>query len=182
VDLRATFALDAAAIRLMRYLNSAAFGFANEMHSVRHAMAILGEREVRRWLRLVATLGAGQGKTSELVLSALVRARFCEPVSPKIPHGDSDLFLMGMLSMMDVILEIPMSQVLDNVPIDKESKAVRFGGASRLRPFYQLILAQESGEWKTASELAAQLHLAESDGAECYWQAMQWAWQVSSGI
>ena len=165
----------------MRYLNSAAFGFANEIHAVRHALAILGESEVRRWIRLVATLGAGQGKTADLVLSAMVRARFCELVSPKIPHGESELFLMGMLSMMDVILEIPMSQVLDNVPIDQESKAVLLGGASRLRPFYPLMLAQESGEWKTASELAAQLQLAESEVAECYWQAMHWARQVSSG-
>jgi c-di-GMP-related signal transduction protein len=167
--------------RLLRYLNSAAFGFANEIHSVRHALAILGEREVRRWIRLVATLGAGQGKSSELVLSALVRARFSELLSPKIPHGDSDLFLMGLLSLMDVILEIPMSQVLDNVPIDQETKSVLLGGASRLRPFYQLMLAQESGEWKTASELTAQLRLSESEVAECHWQAMQWARQVSAG-
>jgi len=167
--------------RLLRYLNSAAFGFANEIHSVRHALAILGEREVRRWIRLVATLGAGQGKSSELVLSAMVRARFCEVLSPKIPHGDSDLFLMGLLSLMDAILELPMSQVLDNIPIDQETKAVLLGGSSRLRPFYQLMLAQESGEWKTASELTAQLHLNEADVAECYWQAMQWAWQMSAG-
>jgi len=167
--------------RLLRYLNSAAFGFANEIHSVRHALAILGEREVRRWIRLVATLGAGQGKTSELVLSALVRARFCELLSPRIPHGDSDLFLMGMLSMMDSILEIPMSQVLDNVPIDQETKSVLLGGASRLRPFYQLMLAQESGEWKAVSDLTTQLHLSESDVAECYWQAMQWGRDVSAG-
>ncbi|MGD0513974.1 MAG: HDOD domain-containing protein [Terriglobales bacterium] len=167
--------------RLLRYLNSAAFGFATEIHSVRHALAILGEREVRRWIRLVATLGAGQGKSSELVLSAMVRARFCELLSPKIPHGDSDLFLMGLLSMMDVILEIPMSQVLDNIPIDQETKAVLLGGASRLRLFYQLMLAQESGEWKTAADLTTQLHLTESDVAEAHWQAMQWAREVSSG-
>ena len=70
--------------RLLRYLNSAVFGFANEIHSVRHALSMLGEREVRRWVRLVATLAAGSGKSSELVLSALVRARFCELLSPKI--------------------------------------------------------------------------------------------------
>ena len=127
--------------RLLRYLNSAAFGFATEIHSVRHALAILGEREVRRWIRLVATLGAGQGKTSELVLSAMVRARFCELLSPKIPHGDSDLFLMGLLSLMDAILEIPMAQVLDNIPIDQETKAALLGEGSRLGPFYQLMLA-----------------------------------------
>jgi EAL and modified HD-GYP domain-containing signal transduction protein len=60
--------------RLLRYLNSAAFGFANEIRFVRHALSILGEREVRRWIRLVATLGAGQGKTSELALLSTMSA------------------------------------------------------------------------------------------------------------
>ncbi|MGA9387093.1 MAG: HDOD domain-containing protein [Candidatus Sulfotelmatobacter sp.] len=167
--------------RLLRYLNSAAFGFASEIHSVRHALSILGEREVRRWIRLVASLGAGQDKSSDLVLAALVRARFCELLSPKIQHGDSDLFLMGMLSLMDTILEIPMRQVLDNVPIDQECKAVLLGATSRLRPFYQLMLAQESGEWAAVRELSTQIQLSEGDVSAAYWQAMQWARQVSSG-
>ena len=167
--------------RLLCYLNSAAFGFAAEIHTVRHALAILGEREVRRWIRLVATLGAGQGKSSDLVLAALVRARFCELLSPRIQRADSDLFLMGMLSLMDTILEIPMRQVLDHVPIDQDSKAALLGGASTLQPFYQLMLAQESGDWLAVKQLAVQLHLTESDIADSYWQAMQWARQVSAG-
>ena len=167
--------------RLLCYLNSAVFGFAAEIHTVRHALAILGEREVRRWIRLVATLGAGQGKASDLVLAALVRARFCELLSAKVQRGDSDLFLMGMLSLMDTILEIPMRQVLDNVPVDRESKAVLLGEVSTLRPFYQLMLAQEAGDWKTASVLSSQLHLSEADVANAYWEAMQWARQVSAG-
>jgi hypothetical protein len=88
----------------------------------------------------VATLGAGQGKTADLVLSAMVRARFCELVSPKIPYGESELFLMGMLSMMDVILEIPMSQVLDNVPIDQEQ-----GSAARRRQPSAPVLSTHGG-------------------------------------
>ena len=171
--------------RLLRYLNSPAFGFGAEIHSVRHALSILGEKEVRRWIRLVASLGAGQGKSSDLVLAALVRARFCELLSPKVQqkvqHGDSDLFLMGMLSLMDTILEIPMHQVLDNIPIDQECKAVLLGMTGRLQPFYQLMLAQESGEWTAIKKLTPELHLSESDVATAYWQAMQWARQVSAG-
>jgi len=62
--------------RLLQYLDSAAVGVRNEVHSVRHAIALLGEREVRRWLPLIATLTVGQNKSSELVNSAMVRARF----------------------------------------------------------------------------------------------------------
>jgi EAL and modified HD-GYP domain-containing signal transduction protein len=167
--------------RLLRYLNSAFFGFSNEIHSVRHALSMLGERETRRWIRLVATLGAGQGKSSELVTSALVRARFCEVLSPRIQHGGSDLFLMGLLSLMDTILEIPMSELLDKVPLDQETKAVLLGGASRLRPLYQLMLARECGEWQSSAELSRLLHISESEVAEAYWQAMEWAREVSGG-
>jgi c-di-GMP-related signal transduction protein len=166
--------------RLLRYLNSAMFTFSSEIHSVRHALSILGEREVRRWIRLVATLGAGQHRSSELVNSALTRAHFCELLSPKINHGDSDLFLMGLLSLMDAILETPMPRILENVPLDRETTAVLLGDASRLSPVYRLMLAQESGEWQNASKLAHELHLSESEVAECYWQAVQWARQVSA--
>ena len=115
------------------------------------------------------------------MLAALVRARFCELLSPKINHGDSDLFLMGLLSLMDTMLEVPMHQVLDNVHIDQESKVVLLGGVGRLRPFYQLMLAQEAGDWKSVSELTRQLHLDESDVATFYLQAMQWAREVTAG-
>lgn len=165
--------------RLLRYLNSPIFGFGNEIHSVRHALAILGEREVRRWVRLVATLGAGQNKSSELVLGALVRARFCELLASKISRAQSDLFLMGLLSLMDAILEIPMVRVLENVPVDHEIKAVLLGGDSSLRKLYQLMLAQESGEWQASSDLVRQLGLGDEEVADKYWEAVQWAQQVT---
>jgi c-di-GMP-related signal transduction protein len=165
--------------RLLRYLNSAAFSFQSEIHSVRHALSLMGERETRRWVRLVATLGAAQQKSDELVVMALVRARFCELLSPKIQHGDSDLFLLGLLSLIDVMLEVPMSQVLEKVAVDQETKSVLLGGASRLRPLYQLMLARESGAWENSTELARQLQLKESTVAEAYWNAMQWARQVT---
>jgi c-di-GMP-related signal transduction protein len=167
--------------RLLRYMNSAAFGFRNEIHSVRHALSILGEREVRRWVRLIAAVGAGQDKPSDLVLAALVRGQFGELLAPRVPHGESDLFLLGLLSLIDAMLEIPMSAVLDKVPLDKETKAVLLGQPSLLRPVFQLMLAHESGEWEAALQLAASLHLEPDEVAGLYWQAQQWARAVSTG-
>jgi EAL and modified HD-GYP domain-containing signal transduction protein len=166
--------------RLLRYLNSAMFGFNSEIHSVRHALSMLGERDARRWVWLVAAVGAGQESTSDLVLSALVRARFGELLAPQVAHGDSDLFLLGLLSLIDAMLEMPMEEVLERIPLDHATKAVLLGQASLLRPVYQLMLAQESGEWVASAELSRSLHLGADDVAGFYWQAQQWAREVSN--
>ncbi len=137
--------------RLLRYLHSAVFGFRKEIHSVRHALSLLGERDVRRWVRLVAAVGAGDQKASDLVLSALVRAKFGELLTPRVPHGESDLFLMGRLSLIDVMLEVPMEAALEKIPLDSATKAVLLGQPSLLRPVFQLMLAHECGEWEAAA-------------------------------
>jgi c-di-GMP-related signal transduction protein len=167
--------------RLLRYLNSPAFGLKSEIHSVRHALSMLGEREVRRWVRLVAAVGAGQEKPSDLVLSALVRGRFGELLQPLVPHGESDLFLLGLLSLIDAMLEMSMADILEKVPLDRETKAVLLGQPSVLRPVYQLMLTHESGEWEAAAQLSGNLHLDSEEVASYYWRAQQWAREVSAG-
>jgi EAL and modified HD-GYP domain-containing signal transduction protein len=167
--------------RLLRYLNSPLFGFSLEIKTIRHAMAILGERELRRWIRLIVAVSAAENKCSELILTGLARARFCELLSSKV-KSESDLFLMGLLSIMDAILEVQMDIVLEQLPVDKEIKAALLGQASALRPLYQLMLAQESGEWEQSSLLARQLHLSDNEVAKQYWQSLQWAQQSMSGM
>lgn len=167
--------------RLLRYLNSPVFGFSAQIKSIRHALAILGEREVRRWLRLVVTLSASQNKPSDLVLSALVRARFGELLAPKVKHGESDLFLVGLLSLMDAILEVRMGLVLEGISLDQEARAVLLGEESILSGFYRLMLAQEAGDWQAVTATNAELHLADSFVSECHWKAMQWAREMVGG-
>ena len=116
-----------------------------------------------------------------MVITALVRARFCELLSPKIHHGDSDLFLMGLLSLMDSILEIPIADVVSKIALDQETGRFCWAGPAGCGRLYQLMLAQESGEWEQAGALAQTLCLQESDAAEAYWQAMEWAREVSKG-
>jgi len=167
--------------RLLRYLNSPVFGFSLEIKSVRHAMAILGERELRRWIRLVVTVGAAEQRCSELILMALTRARFCELLSERL-KSNHDLFLMGLLSVMDAILEIDMSTLLEQVPVDSAIKGALLGQESSLRPLYRLMLAQESGEWANSAELAQQLILPDEDVASAYWLALTWAQEVTGSL
>ncbi|HZQ97069.1 MAG TPA: HDOD domain-containing protein [Candidatus Sulfotelmatobacter sp.] len=165
--------------RLLRYLNSTAFAFRNEIHSVRHALTILGERDLCRWVRLVAAVGAGQDKTSDLVLSALVRGRFGELLAPRVPHGESDLFLLGLLSLMDAMLEIPMEEVLRRISLDHATHAVLLGQPSLLSAVFQLMLAEERGDWEAAEKLSHSLNLDPQVIAGYYWEAQQWARELA---
>jgi c-di-GMP-related signal transduction protein len=166
--------------RLLRYLNSPLFGFALEIKSIRHAIAVLGERELRRWIRLVVAVGVAEQKCSELVLMGLARARFCELLSHRL-QSNTDLFLLGLLSIMDAILEVSMEALLEQLPVDHETKTALLGQKSSLRPLYQLMLAQESGEWAQSSALAKDLKLSDDDVALTWWQAMQWAQEATGG-
>ena len=86
---------------------------------------------------------------------------------------------LKLLSLMDAILELPMSDMLEKVSLDQETKKVLLGGDSYLRPLYQLMLAQESGDWQASGELARSMKLPESEVAESYWNSMQWAKEMS---
>jgi EAL and modified HD-GYP domain-containing signal transduction protein len=166
--------------RLLRYLNSPVFGMALEITSIRHAMAILGEREMRRWIRLVVTVGAAEQSCSELILMGLARARFCELLSDRV-QSSGDLFLMGLLSVMDAILEVSMEVLLQQVPVERETKTALLGQKSKLQPLYQLMMAHESGKWAESTVFAKQLNLSDEDVSTRWWEALQWAQEATSG-
>jgi EAL and modified HD-GYP domain-containing signal transduction protein len=102
-------------------------------------------------------------------------------LSPRVEHGESDLFLLGLLSLIDAMLEMPMADVLERIPLDQATKAVLLGQPSVLGPVFQLMLAHEGGKWEAAAELSRSLSVDSEDVAGYYWQAQQWAREVSSG-
>ena len=69
----------------------------------------------------------GQEKCSDLVLASLVRAHFCQLIAPKVNHGSCDLFLIGMFSLMDAILEVPMGVVIEGLAFDAETRTELLG-------------------------------------------------------
>ena len=161
--------------RLLRYLNSSAFFFTAEIRSVRHALMVLGEKQIRKWVALVVTLHAGAAASTELIRTALTRARFCESLAPHGAGGSEDLFFLGLMSLLDVILEVPLAELLERVPISQEIKAALLGEPSPLAPSFELALAEETGSWTRCAELAQQMQLDEAAVSASYWRAVAWA-------
>ena len=170
--------------RLLRYLNSPLLGLSSPVVSVRNALTLLGQDETVRWIRMATTMIMGQEKTSDLVLSSLVRARFCELLAPKVKQDDSELFLMGILSLIDSLLALPIGVVLEELCLDPNVKAqllcAKTGEKTPLSPIYDLMLAREAGDWEQVTRLGKQLNLSLSCIAETSNQAMRWAHEITS--
>jgi c-di-GMP phosphodiesterase len=135
-----------------------------------------------RWCRLTGMLELSQNRPSDLALAALIRARFGELIGKEARHGDTDLFQVGLLSVMDAILEIPMRDVLEGLPLDPESKTLLLENKGPLLPIYNLILAVEAGVWPAIVSLCKQLRLEEELIAQCHWNAMEWAQSIVGDV
>jgi len=167
--------------RLLRYLNSPALGLRSEVTSIRHAMTMLGENEFRRWVSIFAVIAMSSGKPPELIHTALTRAYFCEDFStPAGLRGKSDLmFLMGLLSVADALLDKPIKDVLQSLPIDSEVKAALCGGENRYRDLFEVLLALERAEWPRLATFTERLGCPEDNVPDSYQSALQKASAVS---
>ena len=164
--------------RLLRYINSALFGLRGEVKNIGQALTILGENQIRRWCRLSGMLELSRNRPSDLALASLVRAKFAETIATRANCGGSDLFQVGLLSLMDAILEIRMREVLEGLPIDASSRTVLLEDAGPLSPLFDLMLAVEAGVWPRIAALSTQLGIDQQFVAQSQWSAMEWAHSI----
>jgi c-di-GMP-related signal transduction protein len=161
--------------RLLRYLNSPLLGLCSEVHSVSHALALLGEREFRRWVSIFAVVALAGGKPPELIRTALTRAYFCEEFShaARMDNEQSNLFLMGLLSITDALLDQPIADVLRSLPVAQEVKIALTGGENRFHDVYELLLALERAEWPRLSACVDRLDVPEEAVPDAFQSALQ---------
>lgn len=166
--------------RLLRFINSAVFGLRGEVRTIRQAFTLMGDNELRRWCRLAGMFEMAQGRPGELLVSTLVRARLAELLGAQVEHGRADMFLMGLLSMMDSILEIPMSVVIEGLALDEASTVALLDHKGRLGKVCELIEALEIGTWNVVVERCRELSVNEAFAAESYSNAMAWAQSLAA--
>lgn len=161
--------------RVLRLANSALYGISSEIASVRGALLMVGDDAVRRMVTVaIASVLAGPS-TTPILSMALVRARFCELLAPSIGANPAELYLLGILSLLDVLLAAPIDSILEVLPLSLEMKAALSGKpSSRLCPLH-LIRCLESCDWSQCEAIVRSAGLSEEAVSALYLEATQWA-------
>lgn len=161
--------------RVLRLANSALHGLSREITSVRSALLMVGDDAVRRMVSVaVASVLAG-GVATPVLSMTLVRARFCELLAPAIGAPPAELYLLGMLSLLDVLLSTSIDRILEALPVAVEMKAALGGKPGPFFRVLELVHRLESCAWKECEDLLAFAGLSESAVSALYLEAVQWA-------
>jgi c-di-GMP phosphodiesterase len=161
--------------RLLRLANSALWGIRNDVTSVHDALMLVGEERFRILVSVAASCVLGQDQPPALISLSLERARFCELVAPLVGENPTEQFMLGLLSLMDAMLETPMDSIAKSLPLRAKAKAALMGATNPVSVPLCLIRSFESGAWGTCSGTANDLGVSEETLARLYMEAVKWA-------
>lgn len=150
--------------RLLTYLNSASFNLANRVNSISQAIGLLGWRRVRTWLRVVLLSDISQtAAQADLLRLASQRARFLEVITTRYAYWGFDpesMHLLGLFSLLDAMMGMPMPEVVGYLPLDSNLKAALCGEPdSEYLPLLQLVRDLEDARWAEVDAAARRLNL-----------------------
>ena len=167
--------------RVLRCINSAAFGVRREIHSIRQALVLLGLDQVRKWASVWALAGLNGGSSAELVTIAILRARSCELVATDALGADdaSEFFLLGLCSLLDAMLGQPMATAVAELPLSDNVRKALLGEQNTARHMLDAVIAHERGEWDEAARIAATVSISADRIPIAYAEALKWARELT---
>lgn len=148
----------------------------SHIRSIAQATALLGQKELRRWLNTTLFNGLATGKPNEIARLSLVRARFAENLAPVFDYAmrKDELFLMGLFSLINLILDMPMEEALNELGVSNEIKNALVNDDGIFAPQLEFLLSYEAGDWQEVSRLMVLHDIEMHDVYEAYVEALKW--------
>jgi len=164
-------------VKLLRYINSAYIGLRGNIGSIRQAVMMLGSRGVSRWALLVALTG-GPNAPRELSVMGLTRARMCELLGADLRDvGGDQLFTVGLLSVADALLEVPLETIVEELPLAHEVSAALIRRDGPAGAILKAVVSYEQGDFDVATIQSQTPRIASS-----YRDALGWAVETVSSL
>ncbi len=168
-ELETRIALDVGlSVRLLKYINSAYFGLRQPVRSIAHALALLGIDRLRPWAAM--TLFASvEDKPTELTITALARARFCELVAEQRGLSDtSESFMVGLFTVLDALFDLPIDEAVASLPLAQEARDALVQHAGPLGDALECLIALETADFARAEAILP-------TAGSLYMSAISWA-------
>jgi EAL and modified HD-GYP domain-containing signal transduction protein len=162
---------------LLRFINSSGFGLSCEITSFRHAVMILGFKKLFRWAAMLLTTSRADNASPAIGTAAVVRGRLMELLAAELllPEECDNAFVVGMFSMLDTMLGIPMEEALDSLALPEPVVDALLYGTGVFAPFLALTKACESGDDSMFAQHADSLNLTSRQVNLAHLQALTWA-------
>lgn len=178
-ELEAQFKLDAGlTLKLLRFINSPGVGLRYPIRSLNHVLLMLGHDQLYRWLTLLLFNHNGaEGRNQALLRNALVRARFAEILGESHVPADlrGGLFITGVLSTIDALLNLPMDKALAELKLAPPTVDALLRHEGPYAPFLSLAIACEEGNIQDIIAASAQLGIAPEEVNIAHINALIWS-------
>lgn len=162
--------------KLLRLVNS--FSLNSQVSSIRHALAILGVKEIEKWLNFIMISDFVADGADEVVRLSIIRSRFAELIAEHSnqPQMKYQASLVGLFSMIDVVMGKPFDKIFKEIPMSQHVKdAITNKPTSPLYDMFQVVLSYEKADWDTLDNYTSKLLLNSSEIPDLYFESVSWA-------
>lgn len=171
-------------ISLLKFINSGAVGLKCKVDSINSAVAILGQNEVRRWATVAISISLAEDRPGEITRISLVRAKFAENLAGSFELGvfQNSLFITGLFSLLDVILQKPMAEAINEVAVDDRVRRTLVDKDGDLIPVMDLIYCYERADWDDANKIMIRNNVTVEAVSGAFVDALVWYDQLLTTI
>lgn len=163
--------------KILKVVNSAAFNTPKKIVSLSHAISLLGVKQIKRWVIIFMTAG-NPSVSGDLVNSMLIRARMCELLSEIAEQQDPiSYFMMGLLSQLDALLDIEMSELLAQMPLTDEITTAILNHQGKMGEILNDVKCFQRGDFKSIRG-----NIGDAFYKMAYRHSIKWAEQVMAAI
>jgi EAL and modified HD-GYP domain-containing signal transduction protein len=172
-------------VRLLRYVNSPGMGLLNKIGGIEQALMVMGQDKLYRWLTLILFTGGQAQELDQAVLeNALVRGRVAEQLAGRalFAKARDEIFVAGLFSLLDVVMHMPMDQVLKQISLPAEITEAIISQRGPYAPYLALAIACERDDQSSIETLAGQIGREVADINGVHMDALLWAQQLSDDV
>lgn len=161
---------------ILKMVNSVYFALRQRTSSIKQAIMTLGLGQLKQWVYLLSFKQEESARNEELLKVSFLRANFCSELAKSIkalPISRSEAYLMGMFSTLGYLVEAPLEEALQEIPVSEEIKSALLGGEGICGKLFSLILSYEKADWKQIALLADELGIPKQMISQVYFNCVE---------